>query len=149
MANKQNAVAASGVQMGTQLANSTVDFRIAVISSDLDNTSNAGRSAAQQIGDWHNVDFEHNGTARYCRFTNNASQVIACIRMDLNGDGQIGETVLPPWNEVAANMDLDGDGRATNTSVATINEAVLGIDFNHDGVIADTYSAKPSLTITA
>ncbi|MBI5543847.1 MAG: hypothetical protein HY901_08180, partial [Deltaproteobacteria bacterium] len=84
MSNEQDAVATAAAQMASQLGNTTVAWRIAVITTDLDNISNRlTGGACDQDGNtpgysWGTCAYP-SSRPRYCSFTSQASTFQSCI----------------------------------------------------------------------
>ncbi|HEY4223771.1 MAG TPA: hypothetical protein VGO62_20580, partial [Myxococcota bacterium] len=153
MDNEQTAVVGAGDQIGAQLSNSTVDFRIGVISSDVDVNPSDEASWNQRLGPTLATNLGNTCASggitfqqgpRYCPFTNDASAVSTCMNnLDICGSGEeiffravscsLGRNVDGPGidqNIDAANKELggaaDGEscGRATDGSRAPFAAAV-------------------------
>ena len=143
MANEQNGVARAAYEIGAQLSASTIDYRVATITSDLDNVANDATTWAT-----HDVSSatlaastSSAGAPKYCPFTRSVFGLQRCIRLDLNDDGDILDTVAQPYDETKVGLDLNGDGDAVDTAVASLSEATLGFDVNRDGDTNDTLTS--------
>ncbi|HEY3546756.1 MAG TPA: adventurous gliding motility lipoprotein CglD [Propionicimonas sp.] len=101
MSNKQGAVSAAATSMATQLGNSTIDWRLAVITSDLD-------MVGSSLANWDAVNFNAS-RPKYCSFTRVAADFQTCMgKLGINGSGSewffgpaaclMGQTAPPtPW----------------------------------------------------
>jgi hypothetical protein len=137
MSNEQTAVARAAQEIGARLATSTVDFRIGVLATDVDNLAN-------DAGTWNGQELQGTTgttTPKLCDFTASVFGLQRCVRLDLNGDGDIVDTVNAPFNETLVRIDLNGDGDAVDTAVATIAESAVAFDINGDGDRADSFTS--------
>jgi hypothetical protein len=121
MDNEQTATANAAAQIGAQLAASTVDFRVAVVTSDVDGLQN-------NVAEWTSCTSPAAGTCAqanplmsndqvYCPFTNNTAVLQACVDgLNVSGNGEenffrpvaclMGKTVVGP----GINLLLTGVG---------------------------------------
>ena len=134
MSNEQTGVARAASEISRQLSASTVDWRVALATSNIDYV---GSTQAN----WDAVDVRTTNTPRYCEFTTSPFAIQRCVRLNLNGDGDISDTVTQPFNEVTIGLDLNGDGDATDTAVASVSESVVGVDINRNGNTTDSITS--------
>ncbi|OGQ09917.1 MAG: hypothetical protein A2138_19660, partial [Deltaproteobacteria bacterium RBG_16_71_12] len=118
MDNEQTAVANAADALTAQLGASTVDFRIAVVTTDLDEApNNSATWTACTLGDPGGCNQTGDGAKIYCPFTTSSATLRSCIdQMNTNGSGEenglrpvaclMGRTVTGP----GINQDLSGSG---------------------------------------
>ena len=141
MSNEQAAVAKAATEISARLSQSTIDFRISVIATDVDNRTN-------DVAQWDIVVLPTTNTPKICDFTASPFGVQRCVRFDLNGDGDIADTVSPPFDETKIGIDLNNDGDALDTAVALITEANVAFDINGDGDTLDSVGTGGTISTT-
>ena len=129
MDNELNAVATAASEIGAQLSASTVDFRLAVLSSDLDNINNSA-NAATLLTAWEGEGNPGVGSPRFCEFTNNVTTFRDCVSaVGIAGSGA--ENFFRPF-ACALGRSVSGVGintgllAATNINIATIDDNGAG-----------------------
>jgi hypothetical protein len=159
MDNEQNAVSAAAAQIGAQLSASTVDWRIAVITSDLDALEN-------NVNRWEACDHPRagggvcrtaNGTlvanvpavttqTMYCPFTTSVADLTACVDdININGNGE--ENFFRAFS-CAVGRNVSGDGITQNILAGGLGGAVDGESCGRDNnrapyAAGNTFAAPP------
>ena len=130
MNNELNAVATAASEIGAQLSASTVDFRLSVLSSDVDNIANTAAA-------WNGEGSNGVANPRYCEFTSNVATFQTCVSaVGIGGSG--GENFFRPF---ACLLGKALNGPGINTELLTITSVnIASIDDDGAGgtVIVNT-----------
>lgn len=120
MDNEQTALANAAAEINAQLGASSVDYRVAVITSDLDETTSAlaewdsrlGPTLPASLGTCTMNSVTYNEGPRYCPFSTNAADLSTCIaNLDVCGSG---EEVFFRAFACSMGQAVSGDGITTN-----------------------------------
>jgi hypothetical protein len=139
----QDAVKAAAPQMASQLGNSTVSWRMALLSSDLDYFNGANATTPPAESAWTDRTYPTPDPPgyppRYCPFTSDRDVVIGCVN-DLGVGGSYNELFFRP---VACMLDAEVMGKkhcgrfrrtSQNDPTCVTGDRGWGTDLNNDGL---------------